>query len=173
MARATLLLLCLASALAATAAAAHPHAHEGRGRLGLQVQPLTPELRAHLGAPEDAGVLVARVEPDSPAAAAGVRVGDVVTAAGGEPVAEPRDLIARVAGVPEGETLLLELVRAGKPVPALEVTPRGAPGGPHAGLERWLPGGFHQGMESLEERIDAIERRLQELERRLPAEKAT
>lgn len=40
-------------------------------RLGVLVMSLTPELRKHLGATESRGVLVARVEPGTPAAAAG------------------------------------------------------------------------------------------------------
>ena len=39
-----------------------------RGYLGAALTDLTPELRGHFGAPEDAGVLVARVEEESPAA---------------------------------------------------------------------------------------------------------
>jgi S1-C subfamily serine protease len=49
-----------------------------KGRLGVMVMSLTPELRKHFGAPDDRGVLVAHVEPDTPAAKAGVEVGDVI-----------------------------------------------------------------------------------------------
>jgi hypothetical protein len=147
---------------------------EGRGRIGIQVQPMTPELREHMKAPKEVGVLVVRVEAGMPAAEAGVRVGDVLTRAGGEPLDSPHDLIARVAVVPEGEKLALEGVRDGRPV-ALEVAPAGAPMSGHGPLERWLPGGpaFHHGMEGLERRLDELERRLQELEQRLPAQKET
>ena len=47
-----------------------------KGRLGVMVMSLTPELRKHLGAAEDRGVLVAHVEPGTPAASAGIAVGD-------------------------------------------------------------------------------------------------
>jgi len=145
---------------------------EGRGRIGIQVQPMTPELREHMKAPKDAGVLVVRVEAGMPAAEAGVRVGDVLTSAGGEAIDAPHDLIARVAAVPEGEKLALEGVRDGRAV-ALEVAPAGAPMSGHEAFERWLPGGFHHGMEGLERRLDELERRLQQLEQRLPAQKPT
>ncbi len=140
---------------------------EGRGRIGVQVQPMTPELREHMHAPSDAGVLVVRVDKDSPAAAAGIEVGDVVTRAGGEPLDGPFDLVTRVAQVPEGEQLTLELVRDGKTL-TLKVAPKGAPVAADT-FERFLPGGFHHGM--LEQRLDDLERRLEQLEKRMPEEK--
>jgi membrane-associated protease RseP (regulator of RpoE activity) len=72
---------------------------------------LTEELRQHLGAPKDAGVLVSRLAPGGPAAAAGVKVGDVVTSAGGKKVASAFDLARAVRGKKKGESLPLELVR--------------------------------------------------------------
>lgn len=169
-----LVLVAFVAGLAAAAQAGperRPQPPEGRGRVGIQVQPMTPELREHMRAPKDAGVLVVRVDPGSPAAQAGVEVGDVVTRAGGEPVDSPHDLIARVARAPEGEKLALELVREGKSR-TLEVTPAGAPFAGH-GFERFLPGGFHPGFEALERRLDELEQRLEELERRLPEQKPT
>ena len=145
---------------------------EGRGRIGIQVQPMTPELREHMKAPKDAGVLVVRVEEGMPAAEAGVQVGDVLTSAGGDAVDSPHDLIARVAAVPEGEKLALEGVRDGRAV-KLEVAPAGAPMSGQEAFERWLPGGFHHGMEALERRLDELERRLQQLEQRTPVPKPT
>jgi S1-C subfamily serine protease len=170
----SLLALCL---LGAAPAGAGPEdrpmpPHLGRARIGIQVQPMTPELREHMEAPKDAGVLVMRVEEGSPAADAGVRVGDVVTHAGGEPLASPHDLIVRVLSVPEGETLALELVRDGKTV-KLDVAPAGPTAPEPGGFERGTPGGFHHGMDALERRLDALERRLQELEGRLPPQKPT
>ena len=48
-----------------------------KGRLGVLVMSLTPELRKHFGAAEDRGAMIARVEPLSPAALAGLKPGDV------------------------------------------------------------------------------------------------
>jgi len=92
-----------------------------RGYLGAAMTELSPELRAHFGAPEDAGVLVARVEPDSPAAAGGLAVGDVITAIDGERVAGGVDLRRRVRAMDEGERATLEVIRGGR-VLALTVT---------------------------------------------------
>jgi hypothetical protein len=82
-----------------------------RGFLGVELTDLTPELRLHFGAPEDAGVLVGRVEPDSPAAAAGIQVGDVITRADGEEVGSALGLTARIGMRKEGDLVALEVVR--------------------------------------------------------------
>jgi S1-C subfamily serine protease len=49
-----------------------------KGRLGVVVMSLSPELRKYFGSPDESGVLVARVEPGSLAARAGITVGDVI-----------------------------------------------------------------------------------------------
>jgi S1-C subfamily serine protease len=174
---ARLLVALLFALLAPTAAAAQPEAMPlppsfGRGRIGLQIQPMTPELREHLKAPKEAGVLVVRVEEGSAAARAGVRVGDVVTRAGDEAVESPHDLIGRIARVPEGEKLTLGLVRDGKKL-ELEVTPEGRPWPDAEAWKDWMRGGFHHGVDALQRRLDELERRLDELERRMPEAKPT
>lgn len=68
-----------------------------RGWLGVQIQAVTPEIAQSLGLDEAEGALVAQVTPDSPAAAAGLQVGDVVTAFAGTPIVEVRDLSKLVA----------------------------------------------------------------------------
>jgi len=174
----TRLLLALLAALVLPAAAAAPPEglplppHFERGRIGLQVQPMTPELRAHMKAPTEAGVLVVRVEEGSPGAKAGVRVGDVVTQAGQEPVESPHDLMRRVARVPEGERLVLGLVRDGQKL-EVEVSPQGRPWPDVERFEEWMRGGFHHGIDALQRRLEELERRIDELERRLPAAKPT
>jgi serine protease Do len=166
-------LTLLASARSASAGPEHAATPlpESHGRIGIQVQPMTPELREHMKAPADAGVLVVRVEEDSPAAAAGVEVGDVVVRAGGEAVDEPHELIVRVAQVAEGEKLALELVRDGRTL-TLDVAPRGTPAAADV-FERFIPGRFHHGVEALEQRLDQLEKRIEELERRTPEQKPT
>jgi C-terminal processing protease CtpA/Prc len=66
----------------------------GRGRLGVGIQSLTPQLAEYFGAKE--GVLVTTVQDDSPAAQAGLKAGDVITAIDGKTVASPRDLTGAV-----------------------------------------------------------------------------
>lgn len=93
----------------------------GRGYLGVAATELTSELRAHFGAPAAAGVLVARVAEDSPAALAGIRVGDVLTSLDGEPIASGFDLHRRVRAFGEGDSTRVEVVRSGR-VLAFDVT---------------------------------------------------
>ncbi len=114
---------CLLFGLVAVAAGVHaqplgwildnkymPH----RGRIGVRVQPMTRELRKFFEVPSDRGVLVTEVEPDRPAATAGVQVGDIIVARGDGPIDEPYDLVKAIARVPAGEKLMLAVSRKGK-----------------------------------------------------------
>lgn len=60
------------------------------------------------------GALVGRVVDDSPASAAGLRAGDIVIAAGDQPVETAQDLIDILADRQPGDTLALEIKRAGR-----------------------------------------------------------
>lgn len=84
------------------------------GYLGVETTALTPELRRHFGAPEDAGVLIGRVEKGSPAAAAGLRVGDIVTRVDDEEVTSGGRLRRLVRGYEKEESAVLEYWRGGK-----------------------------------------------------------
>ncbi len=167
------LVLGLVLGFAGAAAAEPTHGAFGhpssphRGRIGVQVQPMTPELREHFEAPSDRGVLVNRVEADRPAARAGVRVGDVLITGDGEPIREPFDLVKVVGRVPEGGTLELGVIRRGKER-TLSVEPEGGPS-PWVDSEpwsQWLERGLHRGGERLRRHLHEIERRLEELEQR-------
>ncbi|MGE0447640.1 MAG: PDZ domain-containing protein [Vicinamibacterales bacterium] len=83
-----------------------------RPRLGVGVEPLGDQLAAYFGVKD--GVLVASVEADSPAAKAGLKAGDVITAVNGESIADPGDLTAEVRKAAPGSTLSLEIVRERK-----------------------------------------------------------
>jgi len=86
-----------------------------KGRLGVMVMSLTPELRRHFGAADDRGVLVAQVLPGSPAAAAGVAVGDVIVEVQGQTVDSAADMLGVLAGVTKGQTATIRVVRDRKP----------------------------------------------------------
>jgi membrane-associated protease RseP (regulator of RpoE activity) len=139
-----------------------------RGRIGIRMQPMTPELRGFFEAPSDRGVLISSVEPDRPAAAAGIQVGDVVVAADGDTVREPFDLVKAVARVPAGQKLTLAVIRKGE-AREFEIEPEGGPV-PWADPESWrdwLDRRMREGGEQLRERLQELEQRLEELERRL------
>ena len=89
-----------------------------RGWLGVQIQTVDEEIAASLGLDEKQGALVAGVMDDSPAAAAGLRPGDVVTRYNDQPVKRMRDLPRLVAETPIGETVAVELWRNGESVDA-------------------------------------------------------
>jgi membrane-associated protease RseP (regulator of RpoE activity) len=92
-----------------------------KGRLGVVVMSLTPELRKHFGAAEDRGVLVAHVESGTPAAAAGVAVGDVIVDVRGHAIDGASDVLAALADVKKGQTATVAIVRDKKPL-SLQVT---------------------------------------------------
>ena len=87
--------------------------------LGVQLVPLTARLArdnnrdpgALLQLPERDGALVQRVLPDSPAAAAGLRRGDLVVAAADQPIPDPATLLALVERASVGEAMGLKVVR--------------------------------------------------------------
>lgn len=74
-----------------------------RGRLGVGIQDLTDQLGEYFGAPE--GVLVTSVDEDSPASAAGLRAGDVITGIDGDSVRNTSDLRRRL-NTASGETTI-------------------------------------------------------------------
>ena len=79
-----------------------------RGWLGVAVADAEEQGRGRRGA------VIMGVERGSPAARAGLRQGDLVTALNGEPVATSRALVRGVAGRPPGETVRLTLNRGGR-----------------------------------------------------------
>jgi membrane-associated protease RseP (regulator of RpoE activity) len=93
--------------------AAHLQRLRARGFLGVQMIDLTPELREHFRVQKDAGVLVSKVVPDSPAAKAGIRVGDIITAIDGSGVDSPDDVTRVVRDKKKGDTVRIEYSRDG------------------------------------------------------------
>lgn len=85
-----------------------------RGYLGVGLTDLTPELRTHFGVPEDAGVMVSKVEPGSPAEKAGIKVGDVLTLVDGKEVKSSWDVRSKIRGYDDGHQVPVEVWRNGK-----------------------------------------------------------
>ena len=68
-----------------------------RGWLGVQIQPVTPDIADSVALDRPRGALVTSVQPDSPALKAGVRQGDVIIGFNGRPIDRVRDLTQAVA----------------------------------------------------------------------------
>ncbi|MCC6488324.1 MAG: DegQ family serine endoprotease [Candidatus Hydrogenedentes bacterium] len=85
-----------------------------RGFLGIGIQNLTPELADWFKVPERQGVLIASVEPDSPAASAGLQRDDVIVALDGNPVTDAGSFRSHVATTKPGNNAELTIVRNGE-----------------------------------------------------------
>src|SRR5262245_45817314 len=75
-------------------------------RIGVSTMELTKQLADYFGIADGKGVLVTSVMEDSPAAKAGVRAGDVITAIDGEAVDSPGDLARVINRKKEGDVTL-------------------------------------------------------------------
>jgi len=149
--------------------------------IGVSLVDLTPELREFFGAPKDAGVLVSSVVDRGPAAKAGVRVGDVITAVDGKTVAGLRDLREAIRDNHAGDSIRIELLRGKNRQTMMAIAEeREMPDvrvfalpGFDKKLIKPLPNGeWKQFMvtpedEALQTRIRELEKRLQDLEKRL------
>ncbi|RPI51659.1 MAG: PDZ domain-containing protein [Acidobacteria bacterium] len=83
-----------------------------RSRLGMNVQELAGDLPAYFGV--KSGVLVTAVRPDTPAARAGLKAGDVITAVNGQAVDAARDLLSATPESGSAEEVVLSVVREKK-----------------------------------------------------------
>jgi S1-C subfamily serine protease len=83
-------------------------------RLGVDAENLDGEFGEYFGAPEGEGILIRGVFPDSPAAKAGLKVGDVITSVDGDrihSVGELREKLAEKAEKKEARNVKLGLIR--------------------------------------------------------------
>lgn len=153
-----------------------------RGRLGVQLTEMTEDLRVFFGAPREAGVLVSKVLAGSPAAKAGVQVGDIVLKVDAASVSDARGLREAIAGRKRGEVLVLSLVRAKRVIKLnarLESDPveeaetgldwHFGPGELHDPwkLERRFHWNWAWPRSNVEDRLRDLERRLDDMQKRL------
>jgi serine protease Do len=87
-----------------------------RSWLGAEGQAVTPDLAASVGLARPIGAILRHVYREGPAAAAGLRVGDVVTAIDGHEVDGIEALRFRIATLPPGTRAELAVVRGGSPM---------------------------------------------------------
>jgi serine protease Do len=87
--------------------------HVARGWLGVQIQPVTQEIADSLGLKAARGALVAEPQPGSPAAAAGVKAGDIIIGVDGTEVKDARDLARKVGTLAPHRSIELRILRNG------------------------------------------------------------
>jgi len=92
------------------------HGKVTRGRLGISVQEVNQALAQSFGLPRPSGALVNTVEPDSPAAKAGVKPGDVIVQIDGAMIDHSGDLPERVGDIKPGTNATVKVIRKGEPM---------------------------------------------------------
>ena len=85
-----------------------------RGFIGIVIQPLTSELAESFGLKNQAGILVAQVNDDSPAARAGLKQGDIIVAYQGKPVTSVGDFRNRISLTAPNSREQISIIRDGK-----------------------------------------------------------
>jgi len=86
-----------------------------RAWLGAKTDPITGDIAKSIGLSTPQGALVTNLYPGGPAARAGLKIGDVVTAVNGETVADPANLNFHIATMTPGQTAKVSYLRDGKP----------------------------------------------------------
>jgi serine protease Do len=85
-----------------------------RGWIGVQIQPVTPDIADSLGLKKAEGALVAEPQANGPAAKAGIESGDVITAVNGETVKDARELARTIGGLAPGNAVKLNVLHKGQ-----------------------------------------------------------
>jgi serine protease DegQ len=93
-----------------------------RGWIGVEPNDLSPELAETFGVKAASGVIITGVLQNGPAAQAGIRPGDVITAVAGKTVASVSELLSHVAALKPGVPARFSLLRREEKV-AIDVTP--------------------------------------------------
>ncbi len=134
---------------------------------GLRVVDMTPELRRHYGAPELAGILVTRIDPEISRGAPDLKVGDVVVRLADDRVESVSEFhrLLELAMAGTEAPLLLELVRRGNSAEALLQRPQpiraAAPPGASAAMEQAIL----REIQRLESRIEELQEHLERMRR--------
>jgi serine protease Do len=87
-----------------------------KDRLGLVLENVTPEIQKGLGLDESAGVVVTDIEPGASSSASKIQRMDVIKEVRGVKVKNVREYLAAMGGVKKGGTVLMLVVRNGRPL---------------------------------------------------------
>jgi S1-C subfamily serine protease len=103
-----------------------------RGWIGVEPNELTPELAQTFGVQAQQGVIITGVLQNGPAAKAGLRPGDIVTAVGGKAIHNVAELLSQVAALKPGNEATFDIQRASGSTkllvtPGLRPKPRAQP----------------------------------------------
>ncbi len=90
------------------------HGEVRRGELGITAQDLTPDLARAIGIDRNQGTVISRIQPASPAARGGLKIGDVILAIDGKPVRNSGDVRNRVGLLRVGTKLNMTIWRDGR-----------------------------------------------------------
>ena len=85
-----------------------------RGYLGVGLQPLDENIAASLGLPKEMGELVRSVQPNDPAARAGIQQGDVIVRVAGQNVTPDQTVSYLIANTQVGTRVPVEIIRDGR-----------------------------------------------------------
>jgi len=167
--------LALAGLAAAWPGPWHSATRVATVRLGVRVVATTAQLRKALGVDAEKGALALEVEPDGPAARAGLQAADVLTRVAGQPVGDAGDILAVLADRKAGAEVSVEYVRD-RAVRTATVTltaarpPRMGFGGwwfPAPGFEEpeSLPRAWRRFQDRIERELEELDQRLRRLEK--------
>ena len=78
-----------------------------RGWIGVQIQPVTPDIADSMGLKQATGALVSEPQKDSPAAKAGIQSGDVIVSVDDAPIHDARELARKIGTMAPGTTVKL------------------------------------------------------------------
>jgi serine protease Do len=89
------------------------HGSVTRGWIGVQIQPVTPDIADSLGLKKAEGALVAEPQANSPAQKAGIEAGDVITSVDGKEVKDARDLAKKIGALAPKASVKLTVLHKG------------------------------------------------------------
>jgi len=89
------------------------HGSVTRGWIGVQIQPVTPDIAESLGLKKAEGALVAEPQANSPAQKAGIEAGDVITSVDGKEVKDARDLAKKIGAMAPKSSVKLTVLHKG------------------------------------------------------------
>jgi serine protease Do len=102
-----------ASTVRSVVAQLRDHGSVTRGWIGVQIQPVTAEIAESLNLGSTRGALVAEPQAGSPAIAAGIRAGDVISHVNGNAVRDARELARTIGAMPPNASVRLRVLRNG------------------------------------------------------------